>query len=124
VLCPQGALAIVWNERDQNDETQRALTEIIEPYRRDEPRQADEAWRQAFDDGCGFGMLEARTFRHLHSFSAQSLVERVASISFIAALPEWQRTPLLEQVRKVGALRGDSFRLPHTTHLYLTRSTD
>jgi SAM-dependent methyltransferase len=34
VLRPGGTLAILWNERDPRDETQRALTALIEPPRK------------------------------------------------------------------------------------------
>jgi SAM-dependent methyltransferase len=125
ILRPGGALAVVWNERSHDDPTQRALTELIEPYRRGEPRQSDEAWLGAFETAAGFAALEREDFPYLQSFTPESLVERVESISFIAALDGRDRSALLERVRGLtSALRGPSFQLPHITHLYTTKRLD
>lgn len=124
VLIPTGGLAILWNERDPNDQTQRALTALIEPHRRGEPRQSDEVWRAAFDSASGFAPLRERDFLHEHTFTPDTLVARVASISFIAALPDEQRHELLDRVRELGRAHGETFTLPHITHTYLTRALD
>lgn len=121
VLRRGGMLAILWNERDQRDNTQFALTELIEPHRRGEPRQVDESWLAAFDAASGFTELEKEDFAHPHRFTPDSLVERVNSISFVAALPEQTRAALIERVRELAATRGRTFELPHITHLYMAK---
>lgn len=120
VLRPGGTLAILWNERDQRDPIQRALTELLEPKRRSEPRQSDETWRAAFSTTTSFTPLEREDFLHFHGFTADRLVERVNSISFIAALPGGERDELLARVRALAVDQPESFELPHITHLYLT----
>ena len=128
VLRPGGALAVLWNERDPHDETQRALTALLEPHRRDEPRQADEAWLKAFACDRRFMTVRKRDFVHRHTFTADTLVERVRSISFVAALADEPHARLLEQVRELArthlreraAVPGETFELPHVTHVYLT----
>jgi SAM-dependent methyltransferase len=122
VLRPTRMLAILWNERDPRDETQRALTKLLEPHRRDEPRQADEHWVSAFTDQCGFGPLSKRDFPHPHPFTADSLVSRIASVSFVARLSELEREDLLARVRGLAARRGSRFDLPHITHVYLAQA--
>jgi hypothetical protein len=125
-------LAILWNERDPRDETQRALTALLEPHRRDEPRQADEAWLAAFADEPRFTPLTKRDFIYTHAFTAGTLVARVESISFIASLPDEARRALLDEVRELARDHvrkhrracGDTFELPHLTHVYLTTRVD
>jgi SAM-dependent methyltransferase len=122
VLRSGGMLAILWNERDSSDETQRALTALLEPHRRDEPRQADEAWLQAFVEEPRFTPLRKRDFTHLHPFTAETLLERVKSISFVAALADDRRALLLQAVSELAEKRAQSgphFLLPHTTHVYV-----
>ncbi len=121
VLRPGGTLAILWNERDPRDETQRALTALLEPHRHDEPRQSDEAWLTAFAGQTAFEPLRKRDFFHHHSFTVETLVERVKSISFVAALSDETRASLLEEVRELARRRGQAFALPHLTHVYLAR---
>jgi SAM-dependent methyltransferase len=119
VLRPGGTLAILWNERDHRDKTQTALTEMLEPYRRDEPRQSDETWLGAFEDAEAFTPPRKRDFLYDHRFTPDSLVERVKSISFIATLKHSEREVLLDEVRSIGNRRGPKFVLPHLTHVYL-----
>lgn len=123
VLRPAGSLAILWNERDPRDPTQRALTALIEPHRRGEPRQVDEAWLKAFNPGCGFEPPRKRDFPYEHDFTPDTLVDRVASISFIAGLADAERQPLLREIHELGRGCGDSFTLSHMTHVYLTGPT-
>lgn len=120
VLRPGGTLAILWNERDQRDPIQRSLTELLEPRRRNEPRQSDETWRASFATTTSFTPLEQEDFLHLHAFTADLLVDRVNSISFIAALSTGERDELLTKVRALTTDQPPTFDLPHITHLYLT----
>jgi SAM-dependent methyltransferase len=122
VLRPGGTLAILWNERDPRDETQRALTALLEPHRHDEPRQSDEAWLTAFAGRTAFESLRKRDFFHHHSFTVETRVERVRSIGFVAALSDETRASLFEEVRELARRRGQAFALPHLTHVYLARS--
>jgi ubiquinone/menaquinone biosynthesis C-methylase UbiE len=124
VLRRGGKLAILWNERDPSDATQRALTALLEPHRRDEPRQADEAWLAAFAGDARFTPLVKRDFVHQHTFREETLVERVRSISFVATLSAERQAVLLDRVRELARQREGrsdrAFELPHITHVYLT----
>ena len=63
VLRPGGALALVWNRRDQANPVNRAIDALLAPYRRDTPSHATDAWRAAFA-GCTelFGPFEEERF--------------------------------------------------------------
>ena len=65
-------------------------------------------------------------FRHVHRLSPDGVVARVASVSFVAALPQAERDALLADVRTLlatdPATRGrDELGLPYRTDVYWAR---
>jgi hypothetical protein len=47
--------------------------------------------------------VEEERFRHVHALSPEGVVERVASVSFVATLPDAERAAVLEEVRALLA---------------------
>jgi ubiquinone/menaquinone biosynthesis C-methylase UbiE len=118
VLRPAGSLAIVWNRRRMDDPLNRAVEELIAPYRGHAPALRTNAWRVAFERTELFGPLEEHAFPNEQSLDADGLVDRVASISFIAALAEAERAGVLRAVR---ALAGDGpVIVRHDTEVHLS----
>ena len=111
VLQPGGRLALIWNVRDETVEWVRKLGEIFNRYEGSTPRYASREWHAAFTQNGLFAPLQCAEFPHLHRSSPEGTVERVASISFIAALPEAKRNAVLDEVREL--LRTD----PATRHI-------
>ncbi|HXV58941.1 MAG TPA: class I SAM-dependent methyltransferase [Gaiellaceae bacterium] len=103
VLRPGGRLGLVWNVRDEGVPWVAELTGLMEPYRGDAPRAGSGAWRDAFARTRLFAPLERASFRHVHRLPPEGVVARVASVSFVAALPESERTAVLERVRALLA---------------------
>jgi len=99
VLKPGGRLGLVWNVRDESVDWVSQLTKLVDPHEGRTPRYRTSPWRRAFDRSNGFTPLEAKHFHHVHRGPPQMVVDRVASISFIAALPETERNGILAQVR-------------------------
>ena len=95
VLRPGGALALVWNRRRMDDPLNQAIEELISPYRGRTSSFQTRAWRVAFERTKLFGPFEGRVFPNEQSLDADRLVDRVASVSFIAALDEKERTKVL-----------------------------
>jgi hypothetical protein len=62
---------------------------------------------------------EERTFRHRQQMTAAGLVERAASVSFIAQLPGDERAALLERVRRLAP--AGSFDFPYLTKVFTAR---
>jgi ubiquinone/menaquinone biosynthesis C-methylase UbiE len=118
VLCDGCGLALVWNIRDQSHDLHRAYAETIKPYRSGVyPEMQDTAG--ALRDSTLFERVEERTFRHVQRMTAEGLVERAASVSFIAQLPDDERGALLERVR---ALAPDgTFDFPYVTKVFTAR---
>jgi SAM-dependent methyltransferase len=118
VLRPGGALALVWNRRRMDDPLNRAVEELIAPHRGDTPAFRADAWRAAFERTELFGPLEEHKFPNEQLLDADGLVDRVASISFIATLEEAERAEVLRAVR---ALAGDGVvTVPHDTEVQLS----
>lgn len=122
VLRPEGRLGLVWNIRDETVPWVAELTRIMEPHRGDAPRLASGAWRGAFVRTALFGPLEQATFRHVHRLTVDGVVARVASVSFVAALPEQRRAQVLTDVRELVEAQGAAeIELPYLTEVYWTR---
>jgi SAM-dependent methyltransferase len=91
VLRPGGRLGLVWNLRDESVDWVAAMTSIMAPYEGDAPRYRTGDWRKLFPTE-GFGPLRAEHFPHGHTGDPeQVIVDRVLSVSFIAALPRPQQ---------------------------------
>ena len=99
VLKPGGFLGLVWNVRDDSVPWVAALADIMAPYETGVPRQASGAWRTVFP-ARGFGPLDERTLAHPgHSgWPEHVIVERILSVSFIAALPMREQTKVERQL--------------------------
>ena len=75
----------------------------------DWPRYRSGAWRDGFDGARDlFRPLEEAHFHHAHELSPEGVADRIASVSFIAALPEPARTAVREEVRGVLAVHPDT----------------
>ena len=123
VLRPEGGLALVWNLRDETVPWVAELTRIMEPHRGGAPRAASGAWRDAFDRSALFAPLKTATFRHVHRLTLEGVVARIASVSFVAALPESRRKQVLAEVREL--VGGSTVELPYVTELsWTTRRAD
>jgi SAM-dependent methyltransferase len=117
VLGPGGRLAVMWNRRVEDDPVNRAIEELIEPYRRDTPTHRGDAWRVAFDRTTLFGPLEEHVFPNEQVLDANGLAARICSISFIARLPEPERAGLLARAR---TLTDDGpVTVPYRTEVYV-----
>jgi SAM-dependent methyltransferase len=123
VLRPQGRLGLLWNVRNETVPWVKELTRVIEPYEARAPREHWKAWRGAFSRSDLFGTLHQRRFPHEQRLRPEGLVERVASMSFIASLPAAERKTVFEQVRGLATTHPDltgreEFTLPYITELY------
>lgn len=123
VLRPGGGVGLVWNNPDRTTSWVSEVWEIVDQHRGEVPGNRDLRWREAFDRATSFTSLEHRTFSYEDELSIDDLLVRVASISFIAALPEDQRNAVLERVRRIArshpSLAGRSHvPLPYRSDVY------
>jgi len=126
VLRPDGVLGLVWNARDESVDWVARLTNIVDVHEGSAPRFRSGAWQRVFPFER-LSPLEERRFAHVHAGSPEDVVvNRIRSVSFIAALPEALREGVIREVRALiasePALAGrDLVELPYVTHAYLTR---
>jgi SAM-dependent methyltransferase len=120
VLRPGGRLGLVWNVRDETVPWVARLTAIMTPYEGDAPRFHTGAWRAPFP-APGFGPLEEMWFPHGHTGPAERvIVDRILSVSFVAALPAETRADVARAVRAVIAETPDLADRPEVTFPYRT----
>ena len=125
VLRPDGALGLTWNVRDESVAWVAELSALFEPYRSRTPSHRTGAWRTPFEHTTLFAPLRAWSFPYAQRISADGLVDRVLSISFVAALPAEERDAVASRVRALAAdgpetVPGGEFDLPYRTDVYVT----
>ena len=123
VLKPGARLGLVWNVRDESVDWVAALTRIMTPYEGDAPRFYKGSWREVFPHPA-FGPLQESVFEHVHEGPPeQVIVDRVMSVSFIAALPASEQARVRAQIEALieshPALRGQAVvRFPYHTRAF------
>jgi len=103
VLRSGGRLALVWNRRVEDAPVNLAIDALVDPHRAGTPTHRGEGWRAAFDRTSLFGPLEEHTFANEQHLDADGLEARVASISFIASLPDDERAEVVAAARALAA---------------------
>jgi SAM-dependent methyltransferase len=121
VLRPAGRLGLIWNMHDVSVPWVGRLIDLLDRHRGSTPREWTGEWRRAFQSTSLFGTLNGRRFRNEQRFDLRGLVDRVATTSFIAALPTERSRAVLEQVSHLAQAeldeRGEVV-LPYNTELY------
>jgi ubiquinone/menaquinone biosynthesis C-methylase UbiE len=121
VLRPGGGLGLVWNVRDEAVEWERRLAELLSRYDADAPRKKWDRWKEAFERTTLFTQLEAREFEHRQEGDVEMMLARVASISFIASLPEEERASFLSEVRELVEPHESPLVMHYRTEVYWCR---
>lgn len=131
VLRPRGALVVMWNLPAGSTEPSIAAVEQFlsergptkdevgyEPLDLSSVRYASGAWRLAFAESPFEELQEAR-LANPQTVDRDGLVAFLASMGWIADLPDVERLPLLDQVRSL--LPAAEYRRPWETHVHWTR---
>jgi SAM-dependent methyltransferase len=123
VLRPGGRLGMIWNVRDESVPWLAELTRLIDSYAGGEPSHRRGTWRSAFDGSRLFGPLRRATYRYEQRSDPDGVVDRVASISYVAALPEPARREVAGRVRHLLAGHPDTrgrqeLMISHRTEVY------
>ena len=127
VLRPGAGLGLVWNMRDQDDELQREITDLLAPFvppgREGEGPGMTEFFRwEAFAESPLFERFEEREARFAEELDAEMLVGRISSISFVAAAADEERARLQEALRELAAARGGRVDFRYLTEALVTFS--
>ncbi|MHB8469420.1 MAG: class I SAM-dependent methyltransferase [Gaiellaceae bacterium] len=100
VLRPGGGVALLWNEWDEKDPLLGALDALLQPLRSDLGEAPD--WRALLRSSPLFASLELRSFRHVETLAPELVVERIGSVSVVAAAPVAERERVLAEVRRLA----------------------
>jgi SAM-dependent methyltransferase len=100
VLVPGGALATVGNGRDLADPLQREVQAIVGRYLPGVEQIL--GWITIVDASPLFGPAEEFSTTFEQWFDSEGLAERIGTISYVARLPDEDRTEVLAQIRELG----------------------
>lgn len=103
VLRPGGRLGLIWNARDLQQPLQRAIDELTEPLRGSAPSLGSGKWRTAFERSALFKPVGERKIPFELELDPDTFVDRIRSVSFVAALDAERSGDLLERVRRLAA---------------------
>jgi SAM-dependent methyltransferase len=122
VLRPDGRFGLIWNRRLLDEPIQRAVREIIEPYRRESPSHYRGEWRAPLEASGLFEAVGETEVPSEQVLDAEAFVDRFSSISFVAALPDSERASAVQRLRAVAAGAGEHpLHLGYTTEAYVYR---
>jgi SAM-dependent methyltransferase len=126
VLRPEGALGLIWNARDEASDWSERLTEIFDRLAGEgAPRYRSGRWREALRQTELFGPLHHRLAYHVHHVTPEAFLDRVLSVSYVAAASEDERGRVRAEVDELIAtdpeLGGDEIAIPYRTDVFWTR---
>src|SRR5215218_2730882 len=116
ILRRRGKLALLWNVRDLDHSTQRAVEDLFARHRGSTPSHRSGEWRAAFATTARFKSVESARFPNVHMLDADALALRVESTSFVSKLPDAERQALLAEVRSPPEL-AEPFPFPYLTEI-------
>ena len=121
VLRPGGGLGLVFNRRVLTHPAHAALERAISPWGSDTPRHRDRPWVDAIERTPLFEPLDRTELPNDQELPPGGLVQRAASISYIAALPEDTRREALAELERFEAAAPRPIVLPHVCELFAFR---
>lgn len=99
-----GGLGLVWNARDRSVSWVDEVWSIMDRVEKHAPWRNHEEWRDsAARPTPGFSNQRMAQFQHEQQISPEGVVQRMASVSHVAVLPERERAEVLDEVRHVLA---------------------
>ena len=113
VLRPDGRLAILWNERDENTAWVAEMSRIIRWHERTVSRYQHTDWAEVVEASGRFGPLHEQVFPWEQPLTRELLADRVRSISYIATMPTVERERHVSEVVALVARRPEPFPLPY-----------
>jgi len=123
VLRPGGRLGLIWNARDRSVPWVDSVWTVMDAVERDAPwrdhgdgtgpvGQADRAYRRsgqpALAAGGNWSPWTEATFFHVHHSTHEQLVDRMRSVSHIAALPPGEQRHVLGEITAILAAHPDT----------------
>ena len=119
VLRRNGGLGLIWNMRHPDDALQHEITTLLQPFVPASRSPVGSA-TDAIEADERFGSIESRTFSFEHLLDADELVDRIGSISFVAAADPTARAELERDLRALADRHGGAIPFRYLTDAYVT----
>lgn len=123
VLKPEGGLGVIWNVWDERVAWVTRMQRLLGAHRGDTPQRTRSDWRAQLTATALFTPLTERAVPNVVHAGIDVLLARAASISFIAALPDSERTAVLEEVRAIVATAPEAWQGEAVVTPYVTEVT-
>lgn len=121
VLRPGGALAILFNQRDERVPWVKTWNDVIEWHSRRIAYYQTTDWTKLLQD-AGFDGVGHRSTEWVQPLTRDLLAARVRSVSYIADAPPDVQQDYVDRVLALVEGFDDSFPLPYVTHVWFARS--
>jgi SAM-dependent methyltransferase len=127
VLRPGGGLGVIWNSWDESVPWVERVQRVVHEHVGGAPQQLTSPWEAELAATGRFEPLQRAEFPNLVIDGVDVLRARVASVSYISALPEPERRRVLDKVSAIvesdPAVAGrDEFEMPYTTSVRWCRA--
>ena len=129
VLRPGGRFVLAWNRRDESVPWVKGMGDRIRTLAGDEPQVWDERWRASLRRCALFEPWDSVQFRQTQVLTREGVLDRVASVSFVAAAEPSARAEVLASVDALlrddpDTAGRDTIDLPYDTEvMWATRRT-
>lgn len=122
VLKKRGTLGFIWNTKDTSYEWVAQLEGLIDDYQGETPRYKTGQWKSAFSSNPQiFSPLEKEIFSYEHEGTKETIIQRVLSTSFIAALPNAEKEKVKEKAEHILSqyfTNSNKMIMPYITEIY------
>lgn len=119
VLRPRGGVALVWYSRDPDSPLFDEIGDLIAPFVPSDRGDEDE-WPRPLGESELFGPLEERRFPFVQELDTDTVAERIASVSFVAAAPPDARAELDAAIRRAADRFGGRVPFAYVTRAYVS----
>jgi SAM-dependent methyltransferase len=124
ILTPAGSIGLIWNFRDVDVPWQRDLDALLSELRGDAPHSRDGRWERAVD-ASDFEIVASDAWQWSVLTDEAGVLERVGSVSYVAAMAEDDQLLVDERVRallrKHGISTERTFDFLYRTEAYVLR---
>lgn len=119
VLRPGGRLAVMWHRRRFEEPIHRAIDAIIGPHRGPTRSHEDGRWRVQVEQSGRFAFAAETRLPFVQRLDRDGLVDRIGSISFVAALPDRDRQEVLRRIGELSDGTEGMVELGYTSELFV-----
>jgi SAM-dependent methyltransferase len=122
VLRPGGGLGVIWNSWDESVAWVERTQALVHEHVKGAPQQRTSRWAEELEQTGLFTPLAQETFPNVVHGDLETLLARISSVSYIAALADAERERLLDGVRQVVARDPETagradLAMPYVTHV-------